>query len=103
MSEPYRIVVSPEASDDLQSLYAFIAQDSPGNADRMVDRILLAIETLKSFPHRTVVEHTSPRLRHPVRSLPVRPYVVYFRVVDEERIVRILTIRHGARRPPRRL
>lgn len=34
--------------------------------------------------------------RHPVRSLPIRPYVVYFRVLDDDRVVRILTIRHGA-------
>jgi plasmid stabilization system protein ParE len=27
---------------------------------------------------------------------------VYFRVLDAEKVVRVLHVRHGARRPPRR-
>jgi plasmid stabilization system protein ParE len=69
----------------------------------MVERIVDAIETLNTFPHRSVVHDPEARLPHPVRMLPVRPYVVYFRVQENEGIVRILTIRHGARRRPRRL
>jgi plasmid stabilization system protein ParE len=103
MHELYRIIISPEASADLESIHAYIAQDSPAGAARMVERILAAIDTLKSFPHRTLAEHVSARLRGPVRSLSVRPYVVYFRTLEDERVVRILTVRHGARRRPRRL
>jgi len=53
------------------------------------------------FPPRTVVERQDRKLRHPVRSIPVRPYIVYFRVLDEDYVVRVLHVRHGARRRPR--
>ena len=66
----------------------------------MIERIMDSIDTLEIFPHRTVVERQDPNLRYPVRSLPVKPYVVYFRVIEDERIVVIRHIRHGARQPP---
>jgi plasmid stabilization system protein ParE len=103
MPEPYRIIMSPEAAADFESVHAYITQDSPAAAARMVERILAAIDTLTSFPHRTLAAHVSSRLRYPVRSLSVRPYVVYFRTLEDEHVVRILTVRHGARRRPRRL
>lgn len=103
MPESYRISLSPEATADLKSLHAYISLDSPDNAAKMVERLLTAIESLKLFPHRTVVQYAGSRLKRPVRSLPVKPYVIFFRVLDDDRLVRILTIRHGARRRPRRL
>lgn len=103
MPDPYHLIISPEAAEDMQALHAHIAQGSPDNAAKMVERILAAIEELSAFPHRTVAQHVSPKMRQPVRSLPVRPYVVYFRVTEDPRTVRILSVRHGARRPPRSL
>ena len=102
MGDAYRLIIAPEASADLTMIHAYISQDSPGNAAKVVGRILRGIETLKVFPHRTVLEHQSRKIRFPVRSVPVRPYVIFFRVLDDEQVVRILTIRHGARRRPRR-
>jgi toxin ParE1/3/4 len=102
MPDAYRLIISPEASENLNALHAFIAEDSPQNAARMVERILTSIDNLKIFPHRTVLERQSRKVTHPVRSLPVKPYVVYFRVLDDEKAIRILTIRHGARRRARR-
>jgi toxin ParE1/3/4 len=102
MGDSHRIIISPEASSDLAAIHDFIARDSPRHASRFIDRLLGAIEGLKSAPHRTLVEHQSAKLKYPVRSLPVGPYLIYFRVQDDHRIVRILTIRHGARRRPGR-
>jgi plasmid stabilization system protein ParE len=102
MPDAYRVIISPEASTDLQTIHAFIANDSPNNAATMIERILDAIELLKEVPHRTAVERQSRKIKHPVRSLPVKPYVIFFRAIDDEKVVRILTVRHGARRRPRR-
>lgn len=101
MPPVYHIIISPEAANDLQSLHDYIGNDSPQNAAKTVGRILDAIGTLGIFPHRKVVEHQSAKTKHPVRSLAVRPYVVYFRVLDQQQAVRILSVRHGARRRPR--
>jgi toxin ParE1/3/4 len=98
----YRIILSPEAAADLQSLYDYICKDSPDNAAKMVARILDAIESLEAFPGRTIVEHQSRKIRTPVRSLPVKPYIIYFRILEERKAVIIHSIRHGARRRRRR-
>jgi toxin ParE1/3/4 len=103
MMDEYRVIITPRAGADLQDIYDYIAQDSRDNAAAMVTRILDALEPLKHFPHRTVQERQGNGLRYPVRSLPVPPYIVYFRVLEEDRVVRILHVRHGARRPPQRL
>jgi plasmid stabilization system protein ParE len=99
---PFRIILAPEAAADLRAIHEYISQDSPRNAAKLVGRLLDGINSLADFPHRSVVEHRSERIRNPVRSLPVKPYVVYFRVSDAQQTVRILTVRHGARRKPTR-
>jgi plasmid stabilization system protein ParE len=68
----------------------------------MLGRIFDAIDLLELFPHRTVVERQAPTLKYPVRSLAVKPYVIYFRVIEDERIVIIRHIRHGSRESPDR-
>jgi plasmid stabilization system protein ParE len=77
----YRIIITPWAGTDLETIYDHIARDSATNVASMISRILDALEPLKLFPHRAIVERNDPTLRHPVRSLAVRPYLVYFRVL----------------------
>ena len=98
MPDGYRILLSKRVAKDLQSISDHIAKDSERNAAGMIERILVAIESLKVFPNRNVIDGQHPKLRHPVRSLPVQSYMVFFRVIDEHRIVRILRVRHGAMR-----
>src|SRR5207302_3208854 len=100
MPQRYRIRLTQRALFDLEEIHANIAQDSPQNAASMIKKILDAIDLLEIFPHRTVVQRQTAKLKYPVRSLPVRPYVIYFRVIDDEGVVVIRHIRHGARRPP---
>jgi len=63
-----------------------------------VERVLQSIELLETLPHRTVVERRSDKIKYPVRILPIGRYLIYFRVLENDLLVRILTIRHGARR-----
>jgi toxin ParE1/3/4 len=100
MSEGYRVRLTRQALADLDQIHAFIAADSPQNAASMIEQIFDAIDLLEIFPHRTIVERQISSLRYPVRSLPVKPYVIYFRVIEDERIVVIRHIRHGAREQP---
>jgi plasmid stabilization system protein ParE len=97
----YRLIIAPKAALDLAAIHDAIAKDSPQNAALMAVRIMNAMELLQDVPHRTVLA-TQPRgLKYPVRSVVIRPYIVYFRAIEEEKVVRILRIRHGARRPLR--
>jgi toxin ParE1/3/4 len=102
MPARYRILFSKRVATDLQSIFNHIAGHSEQNAGKMVDRILGAIAGLKTFPHRNVVAGQRRGLKYPVRSLPVQSYLVFFRVIDEQNVVRVLRVRHGAMRRPRR-
>ena len=82
MSPAFHIILSKEAACDLEALHEYIGKDSPQNAAKVVGRILDGIESLENFPHRNVVETRSGRIKSPVRSLPVKPYVIYFRVLE---------------------
>lgn len=83
---------------DLEEIAEHIARDSPQNAAEMVRQILDSIEHLKTFPKRTIVSGQPAGTKNPIRSLPVKPYIIFFRVLEEQRIVRILRVRHGSRR-----
>lgn len=99
---PYRLVISPKFAADLASIHDRIAKDSPANAAGTASRIMDALEPTQAVPHRAPIEPQPPGLRYPVRSVAVPPYVVYFRAVDADQVVRVLRVRHGARRPLRR-
>jgi len=34
--------------------------------------------------------------------MPVPPFIIYYHIIDQRRAVEVMTIRHGARRQPRR-
>ena len=98
MADEYRILLAKRVARDLESIFERIAKASPDNAARVVARILDAIETLKSFPHRNVVGDQSPVVKFPVRSMPGQSWMIFFRVIEQPPHVRILRVRHGARR-----
>jgi toxin ParE1/3/4 len=102
MARRYRILLSKRVASDPERVFDHIAKDSPEAAAKTVDRILRSIERLKLFPHCNVVAGQSARLKYPVRSLPVPPYVVFFRVIDAQGVVRVVQVRHGAQRRPKR-
>ena len=88
-----RIVWAPEALDDLQALYDFIANDDPGAAARIVDRILSLVET--HLP-------TTPGMGRPGRIEGTReliiagtPFIVPYRIKQD--VVEVLRVYHAAR------
>jgi len=103
MGEAYRVIVTARASKDLHSVYDYVSKDSQDSAARVVDQILGSMDSLATFPHRYPVIRASRRPPRETRLMPVRPYLVYYRVIDSERVVLVLRVDHGARRRPRRL
>ena len=92
-----RIIWAPAALDDLEALRNYIAEHDPRAAQRIVDRIVKAVETLRR----------TPEIGRPGRVLGARelvitstPYIVPYRVFGER--LQILRVYHGARRWPDR-
>jgi len=64
----------------------------------MIRALLDAIDRLDMFPQRYDIARTgSPRGRN-VRSMPVKPYLVRYRIDEGRSYVFILHVRHGAQR-----
>lgn len=91
----YRIVWAPSALRDLRSLIRCIGRDDPPAAGRYGERILATVESLGEFPRlgKIVHEFRDDRLR----EIIVRPCRIVYELNDEEQILTILRIWHGAR------
>lgn len=102
MPDHYRVRIVPRASDDIVGICTYIEQQSPQNAASVARELLAAIDSLEIFPHRFKVHENRKDPTKTVHSMPVPPFIVYYRVVDRLRIVQVVTVRHGSQRQPKR-
>ena len=84
---------SPQSLDDIESIRAYIFQDSPVYADLVVRRLVAAVERLRIFPEsgRIVPERNAPEIREIIE----RPYRIVYRVHPDK--VEIVTVFHASR------
>jgi len=87
-----RLLIRPEAERDLDEIWWYIAQDSPDNADRFLDRLQERFSTLAGFPKMGA---SRDDIQTGLRSQPAGSYLIfYFPLADGIEIVRVL---HGSR------
>ena len=102
MTPSYQVGLTRRANRDLTGIHGQVGRPLPASASGIVRDLFAAFDLLRMIPNRTVVDPQPPDRRPPVRSLPVPPYVVFFRVYDDRKLVVVSRVRHGARRPLRR-
>lgn len=87
----YRI--SPQANADLEAICNYVAQDNPGAADSLDERIHKAIRLLAQFPG---MGHARPDVQD-TRYLfwTVGNFIIAYRIQDKELLV--VRVIHGAR------
>ena len=87
-----RLTWAPEARRQIGEIWHYIALDDPQAADRMITRLVTALERLTHFPH------LGRPGREDSRELAVAGtnFIVVYRIQGEE--VRIATVLHGAQR-----
>jgi addiction module RelE/StbE family toxin len=90
------IIWSPQAIRDLESIGAFIAQDSPSYADLETRRIVAAVERLHNFPAsgRRVPERPDAA----IREIILPPYRIVYRLRDGN--AEIVTVFRASRQFP---
>lgn len=93
-----KLVWSPEALDDLVALRAYIEEDDPAAARRIVLHIMRNVETLLSDNPRMGRAGRIPGTHEHV--VPRTPFIVPYRIRGET--IQILRVYHGARRWPDR-
>jgi toxin ParE1/3/4 len=93
------IVWSPEAIEDLVSLRAYIAEDDPAVARRVVQHIIQNVEQL--LPDNPQIGRAGRVTGTREFVIPRTPYIVPYRF--QRSTIQILRVYHGARRWPDRL
>lgn len=90
------VIWSPQAIRDIESIRAFIAQDSPAYAELEARRIVAAAERLQMFPEsgRLVPERRDPAVREVVAS----PYRIVYRLRDG--VAEVVTVFRASRQFP---
>jgi addiction module RelE/StbE family toxin len=93
------IIWTEVASADLHEIFAFISEQNPDAARRVVADILKQVRLLATVPY---IGATFPRGVHGrYREVVVGKYRVFYQINDSERRVMILTIWHSSRREPK--
>jgi addiction module RelE/StbE family toxin len=97
MPDRYRVIVSPQALDDLEQILDYVARDSPSNAVRVINRLLLELDSLEMFPGRYSEAKTTEAAHGELRSMPSPPFRILYQILQQQRVVRVVSVEHGAR------
>jgi plasmid stabilization system protein ParE len=90
-----RVSYSPQALQQLQDIVAYIRAESPQAAERFGRRVDEIARLLAEHPRAG-----RPANRPRVHVLPLSPfpYLLYYQLLSGRDEVRIIRVRHGARR-----
>ncbi|MCM1263480.1 MAG: type II toxin-antitoxin system RelE/ParE family toxin [Butyrivibrio sp.] len=95
----YEISMTPQAKNDLRSIFEYIAFDlqSPQNAAGQLDRLEKHIASLNEMPERCRVYDKEPWFSRNLRILPVDNYLVFYIPDNEEKVVTVVRVMYGGR------
>lgn len=88
------IVIRPKAMSDLADIWAYIAEDSQGQADAFAARINRDFRLLARQPN---LGRARPELLAGLRSMPVGSYVIFYIPHSRPRRIEVVRVLHGAR------
>jgi len=98
MSNKFRIEYLPIAEKDLTEILEYILVDNPTAAQNLIDEIDKSISKLSHFPYMGSIPKDSRLILLNYRMLIVSNYLVFYVVLDEEKVVEIRRILHGKRK-----
>jgi len=93
----HRIIWTDTAISRVTEIGDYIAQHDPRAAGMLVEQLFDRVELLGDQPR---MGRRFPGANDPdLRQLLVRQHIVTYKVVDEDQVVIILTVRHGRQSP----
>lgn len=94
----YAVNLTVRAERDLEEIYEHIHAAESAAARRWFESLKREISTLQEHPNRCPVAPESKKIRHLLYGRTPRIYRVIYLVVEDQKHVYVLHIRHGARR-----
>ena len=97
----FRVEVTDTARAAITAQASYIAHDAhaPLGAQRWVDRVWEALDSLREFPRRAPLAEENGYVDYEVRELVVGTHLILFRINDERETVFVIGLRHGHRLP----
>jgi toxin ParE1/3/4 len=92
MKPPAAIRLSRLARTDILDIWAYVADDNPIAADRVLERIERVFQSISEHPE---LGRERPEIMAGLRSFAVMSWVVFYRI-DSESII-VARVLHGAR------
>jgi plasmid stabilization system protein ParE len=93
----YLVRITPRARHDLATLFQDIHAEDSETALMWYRGLRQAALTLEEMPNRCPTTPENPQLRHLLYGRKPHVYRVIYRVLENEKRVNVLHIRHGAR------
>jgi mRNA-degrading endonuclease RelE of RelBE toxin-antitoxin system len=94
----YRVDITARAERDLESLYREVDAPRSEAARKWYGGLKRQILSLERLPSRCAVTPENKRLRHLLYGRKPHVYRVIYRIVEREKVVEVLHVRHGARK-----
>jgi plasmid stabilization system protein ParE len=98
----YRVVITPDAENDLKEIYRFIRSESPAEASLWIHAARKRAKSLSLHPERCRLAPEYESFSQPIRQLFIGSgnrgtYRVLFEI--KHQTVYVLHVRHGSRLP----
>jgi toxin ParE1/3/4 len=91
---PWSLLWYEAAEADLDAIWIYIAQEDETAADRQIERIIEAVDSLGAFPR---LGPDRSDIDTGLRGLKRDDYLILYDILEDQRQVRILRVIHGRR------
>ena len=92
----YKVVYLPTARQQLADAVLYIAQElsNPAAAESLLDEVEKQVGSLKEMPYRFSVYPALYAMKREIRSVPVKAYILFYTILEEEKTVEIWRFLH---------
>lgn len=93
----YKVIVSPNAIEDLQNIYNYIAYEKKSiiNAELQISRIKEDVIKLDTLPNAFKTYPKEPWCSKGLKYFPIDNYLVFYMVDEDKKQVNVLRIIYG--------
>ncbi|MGI6121129.1 MAG: type II toxin-antitoxin system RelE/ParE family toxin [Saccharofermentanales bacterium] len=97
--ELYKVLVSRSYHQDLQAILRYLAHDllSPKAAEDFLDLIEETVQGLSSMPYRFELVKDERLRQQGYRKCLVKNYLLFYKVFEQEKIVRVYRVTYARR------
>lgn len=92
----YKVVYLPTARQQLTDAMLYITQElsNPAAAESLLDEVEKQVGSLKEMPYRFSVYPALYAMKREIRSVPVKEYILFYTILEEEKTVEIWRFLH---------